>query len=93
MAQQSHVEDNGENRRDIHRLHASFVARQPAVYRLPHEVGQRQLGVLSAHVGQVPFNKLPKPKRSSNSRTRTNPPSEVTREPWKSTFNELLNES
>ena len=28
-----------------------------------------------------------------NSRTNTKPPSEVTRDPWKSTFNELLNDS
>jgi hypothetical protein len=35
----------------------------------------------------------PKPKRSSNSRTRTNPPSEVTLEPRKATFLELLRES
>ena len=34
-----------------------------------------------------------KPRRSSSSRTRTNPPSEVTRESWKSTFNELLNKT
>ena len=33
-----------------------LVARQSAVYRLPHEVGQRQLRVLSARVGQVPFD-------------------------------------
>ena len=35
----------------------------------------------------------PKPKRSSSSRTRIRPPSEVTRDPWKSTFKEPLNES
>ncbi len=35
-----------------------LVARQPAVYRLPHEVGQRQLRVLSAGVGQVPFDEF-----------------------------------
>ena len=35
-----------------------LVARQPAVYRLPHEVGQRQLRVLSARVGQVPFHEF-----------------------------------
>jgi len=29
------------------------------------------------------------PKRSSNSRTKSKPPSEVTREPWKSTFLEI----
>ena len=33
------------------------------------------------------------PRRSSNSRTKSKPPSEVTREPWKSTFKEGLNES
>jgi len=33
------------------------------------------------------------PNRSSNSRTRTRPPSEVTRDPWKSTFKEALKES
>jgi len=32
----------------------------------------------------------PKLKRSSNSRARTTPPSEVTRDPWKSTFREAL---
>jgi len=36
---------------------------------------------------------IPSPKRSSNSRTRIKPPSEVTREPWKSTFKEALNDS
>ncbi len=30
----------------------------------------------------------PSPNRSSNSRTRIRPPSEVTRDPWKSTFKE-----
>ena len=35
-----------------------LVARQSAVYRLPHQVGQRQLGVLSARVGQVPFDEF-----------------------------------
>src|SRR6202790_4681595 len=34
-----------------------------------------------------------RPSRSSNSRIRIRPPSEVTRDPWKSTFNEALNES
>src|ERR1019366_6070929 len=33
------------------------------------------------------------PNRSSNSRTRTRPPSEVTRDPWKSTFKVALKES
>ena len=32
----------------------------------------------------------PKPKRSSNSRTSTEPPSEVTREPRKSTFKRAI---
>jgi hypothetical protein len=36
-----------------------FVARQPAIYRLPQQIGQRQLGVACARVGQVPFNKFP----------------------------------
>ncbi len=34
-----------------------------------------------------------KPNPSSNSRTRISPPSEVTREPWKSTLREALKES
>jgi hypothetical protein len=33
-----------------------LVPRQPTVYRLPHEVGQRQLGVLPSRVSQVPFD-------------------------------------
>jgi hypothetical protein len=33
------------------------------------------------------------PNRSSNSRTKSKPLSEVTREPWKSTFKDGLNES
>jgi hypothetical protein len=33
------------------------------------------------------------PKRSSNSRTKSRPPSEVTRDPRKSTFKEGLKES
>lgn len=33
------------------------------------------------------------PKRSSSSRTTIRPPSDVTRDPWESTFKELLNES
>ena len=33
---------------------------------------------------------LPSPSRSSSSRTRTSPPSEVTREPWKSTLRNPL---
>jgi hypothetical protein len=33
------------------------------------------------------------PKRSPKSRTRIEPPSEVTRDPWKSTFKELWKES
>ena len=37
--------------------------------------------------------RAPKPSRSSNSRTKSKPPSEVTREPWNSTFNRPLNES
>ncbi len=36
---------------------------------------------------------IPSPKRSSNPRTRIGPPSDATRDPWKSTFKELLNES
>ena len=35
-----------------------LVARQPAVCRLPHKVGHRQLRVLSAPVGQVPFDEF-----------------------------------
>jgi hypothetical protein len=35
----------------------------------------------------------PRPKRSSNSRTRMRPPWEVTRDPWKSTFREALKQS
>ena len=35
----------------------------------------------------------PKPSRSSSSRTRTKPPSEVTRERWKSILREALKES
>lgn len=35
----------------------------------------------------------PKPSRSSNSRARTRPPSEVTGDPQKSAFNEALNQS
>jgi hypothetical protein len=33
------------------------------------------------------------PKRSSNSRSSSRPPAEVTRDPWKSTLNEELKES
>ncbi len=33
------------------------------------------------------------PKRSPNSRTKSRPVSEVTRDPWKSTFKDGLNES
>ena len=35
-----------------------LIARQSAAYRLPHEVGQRQLRVLCAPVGQVPFDEF-----------------------------------
>ncbi len=36
-----------------------LVSRQAAVHRLPHQVGQRQLGVLCARVGQVPLDEIP----------------------------------
>ena len=39
-----------------------LVARQPAVYRLPHEVGQRQLRVLCAVVGQVTLDEFAEPQ-------------------------------
>jgi hypothetical protein len=35
-----------------------LIARQSAVYRLPHEVNQRQLSVLSPPVGQAPFDEF-----------------------------------
>ena len=71
-----------------------LVTGQPAVDGLPKHIGQRKLGVLAAaRVAQMLFNEPPKPSRSSNSRTRISPPSEVTRDPWKSTFREALKES
>jgi hypothetical protein len=70
-----------------------LIARQAAVYRLPHQVGQRQLSVLSPPVRQVPFDEFAEPNRSSSSRTSSRPPSEVTRAPWNSTRNLPLNES
>jgi hypothetical protein len=70
----------------------TLIARQSAVYRLPHEVGQRQLRVLPAPIGQVPSDKFAE-ARPSNSRTRIKPPSEVNRAPWNSTLREPLNES
>lgn len=39
-----------------------LVPCQPTVYRLPHEVGQWQLRVLSARVGQVPFDEFAEPQ-------------------------------
>jgi hypothetical protein len=73
-----------------------FVSCQAAVHRLPQQVRKRQLGVLPPRVGPAAAGcsmSLLNPRRSSNSRTRIRPPSEVTRDPWKSTFKEALNES
>ena len=71
-----------------------LIPRQAAVDRLPQQVGQRQLDILAPRESlKCRSTSSLKPRRSSSSRTRTNPPSEVTREPWKSTLNELLNES
>ncbi len=79
----------GEALRVVH----VFVSCQTAVHRLPQQVSQRQLGVLPPRVGQVLLGKFANPGRSSNSRTRIRPPSEVTRHPWKSTFKEASKES
>lgn len=45
----------------------SPVARQLAIDRLPQQIGERELGVLAAPVGQVALNQLPKPTPASNS--------------------------
>jgi len=61
---------------------------------LAEQIGQWKLGVLPApRIGQVLGDEITKLKRSSSSRTRIRPPSEVTRDPWKSTFNEALKEA
>jgi hypothetical protein len=74
-------------------LTSSYPAKRP-VYRLPQQIGQRQLHVLApARIGQVPFHECAQAQSSSSSRTRIKPPSEVTRAPWNSTRRELLNES
>jgi hypothetical protein len=39
-----------------------YNKRGTAVYRLPHQVGQRQLRVLCAVVGQVPFDEFAEPQ-------------------------------
>jgi hypothetical protein len=70
------------------------VTGQPAVDGLPKQIGQRKLGVLAAAgVAQMLFDELSQAERSSNPRTRIRPPSEVIREPWKSTFKAALKES
>lgn len=71
-----------------------FVFCKTAVHRLPQQVSQRQMCVflLREWVRCCLRNSL-NPSHSSNSRTRNKPPSEVTRDPWKLTFKEALNES
>ena len=64
-----------------------LVARQPAVYRLPHEVGQRQPGVLSAVVGQVTLDEFAQPQAFIQlTHQEQAGRSEVPLEPWKSTL-------
>jgi len=71
-----------------------LVTGQPAVDGLPKQIGQGKRGVLAAaRVAQMLFNEPPKPSRSSNSRTRISPPSEVTRDPWESIFEAAWKES
>jgi hypothetical protein len=71
-----------------------LVSRQAAVNRLSQEVAERQLDVPAPResINYRCMSAL-KPRRSSSSRTRIKPPSEVTRARWKSTRRELLNES
>ena len=71
-----------------------LIARHAAVDGLAQQVRQRKLGVLPRRESvRCWAMRSPKPRRSSNSRTRIRPPSEVTRDPWKSTFKEGLKES
>jgi hypothetical protein len=71
-----------------------LIPSQPAVDRLPQQVRQRQLDILAPpRIAQVMVHEFAQAETLVHSRTRTNPPSEVTREPWKSTFSELMNES
>ena len=51
--------------------------------------GAREKEVEAQHAAMSALN----PKHSSNSRTSNRPPSDVTREPWKSTFKQGLKES
>ncbi len=71
-----------------------LIARHPAIDGLAQQVRERKLRVLPRResvrcwaIGS------PKPSRSSSSRTRIKPPSDVTRDPWKSIFNVALKES
>jgi hypothetical protein len=57
------------------------------------QVRERQLRVLSPPTIHDVFEDKLNPKRSSNSRTKSRPLSEVTREPWNSTLKDGLNES
>jgi hypothetical protein len=67
---------------------------QAAIDRLPQQVGQRQLDILaSARIAQVSFYEHAQAETLIQLAHRIRPPSEVTRAPRKSTFNELLNES
>jgi hypothetical protein len=60
---------------------------------LPDQIGERALGVRTPRVGQVLRDEIAEAQRFVESRTRTSPPSEVTRDPWNSTFNVGLKES
>ena len=71
----------------------AFVPCQAALHRLPQQVSKGQRGVLPRESVKCCWMSSPNPRRSSNSRTRIRPPSEVTRDPWNPTFKEALNES
>jgi hypothetical protein len=77
-----------------------LIARQASVDRLSDQVGERELGARAPRVGEVLRDQVAEPpaccrqaNRSSSSRRRMSPSSEVTRDPWKSIRSLELKES
>ena len=64
-----------------------LVACQAAVDRLPQQIGQRELLVHAlSRVAEMLLNQFSETEPFVQSRTKIRPPSEVTCDPWKSTF-------
>jgi hypothetical protein len=71
-----------------------LIPGQPAIDRLPQQVGQRQLDILApAGIAQMSVHEFAQAETFVQLAHQNQTTVAGSREPWKSTFNKLLNES